>query len=74
HLDRLRIPIQIHQGRNDMRVTEAETARLVKKIRQRGIEVEYYVYDDEGHGFLRFSDQKRAYERVLAFLQRHSNR
>ena len=71
HVDRIRIPVQIHQGRHDQRVTEAETRRLVEKLRARGLPVEYYVYEHEGHGFLRFADQKQAYERVLAFVKKY---
>ena len=39
------------QGANDVRVVKEEADNIVASLRERGVEVEYLVADDEGHGF-----------------------
>ena len=46
--------------------------RLVQRLRSLGRTVEYFVYDDEGHGFNRFENERLAWQRLVDFLQRHS--
>jgi len=72
HLARIRIPLQIHQGANDSRVPRAQSDWLVERMRALGQSVEYFVYPDEGHGFTRRANEALAWERVVAFLRRHS--
>lgn len=71
HLARIRIPLQIHQGANDSRVPRAQSDWLVTRLRQLGLDVEYYVYADEGHGFTRVDNERDAYRRVVAFFERY---
>jgi len=70
HVDRIRIPLQIHQGANDSRVPRVQSDRLAESMRAMGKTVEYYVYPDEGHGFTRFENTRAAYQRLVAFLRR----
>lgn len=70
HVDRIRIPLQIHQGANDSRVPRVQSDRLVRSMRAMGHMVEYYVYPDEGHGFTRFGNERASYQRLVAFLRR----
>ena len=72
HVDRIRIPVQIHQGKNDFRVAKKQTDLLVERMKSAGLAVEYFVYEDEGHGFMRFSNEALAYGRMLEFLQHHA--
>jgi dipeptidyl aminopeptidase/acylaminoacyl peptidase len=72
HLDRLKIPLQVHQGANDRRVPKAQSDRLVERMRQLGLAPEYYVYPDEGHGFRHIDNKLSAFTRVLEFLARHN--
>lgn len=51
HADRIKCPLLIAQGANDPRVNKAESDQMVKALRSRGVEVEYIVKDNEGHGF-----------------------
>jgi dipeptidyl aminopeptidase/acylaminoacyl peptidase len=71
HVERIHTPLQIHQGKNDFRVPQWQTDLLVKKLKKLGREVEYYVYDDEGHGLMKFHNEEKAYERMVDFLDRH---
>ena len=74
HLDRIRIPLQVHQGANDQRVPRDQSDRLVNDMRKHGGEVEYFVYPDEGHGFSRLEDERASLERMVAFFRRYLHR
>ncbi len=50
-VDRIRTPLLVVQGANDVRVVKAESDAVVEALRARGVAVEYLVADDEGHGF-----------------------
>jgi dipeptidyl aminopeptidase/acylaminoacyl peptidase len=71
HVDRIRIPLQIHQGLNDRRVPKAQSDRMVEHMRRLGLSVEYHVYEDEGHGFSRFSNEQTAFNKISDFFDRH---
>ena len=70
HVERIRIPLQIHQGANDSRVPRAQSDWLVERLRSLGGTVEYFVYADEGHGFNRFENERLAWQRLVDFLKR----
>lgn len=72
HVDRIKIPLQIHQGANDSRVPRVQSDWLVQRLRELGRNVEYFIYDDEGHGFTRLDNEREAYERMVEFFRRHS--
>ncbi|WP_455233922.1 S9 family peptidase [Thiogranum longum] len=74
HVDRIEIPLQIHQGANDSRVPRTQSDRLVAHLRRRGQVVDYFVYHDEGHGFTRLENERTAWERVVRFLRRQQPR
>lgn len=68
-VDQIRTPLLVAQGANDVRVVQAESDNIVAALRARGVEVEYMVKTDEGHGFLNPENQidlHRATERFLA--------
>ncbi len=50
-LDEVRTPLLVAQGANDVRVVRAEADNVVEALSARGVQVEYLVADDEGHGF-----------------------
>ncbi|MEV6984758.1 prolyl oligopeptidase family serine peptidase [Sphaerisporangium sp. NPDC051017] len=50
-IDRVRTPLLVAQGANDVRVVKEESDNVVDALRARGVPVEYLVADDEGHGF-----------------------
>ncbi|MDN5749618.1 MAG: prolyl oligopeptidase family serine peptidase, partial [Pseudonocardia sp.] len=50
-IDRVRTPLLVAQGANDVRVVQAESDNIVTPLRARGVPVTYLVADDEGHGF-----------------------
>ncbi|KXP00757.1 peptidase [Tsukamurella pseudospumae] len=68
-VEKIRTPLLVVQGANDPRVVQAESDNLVEALRARGVEVEYMIKADEGHGFVNPEntiDMFRATERFLA--------
>jgi dipeptidyl aminopeptidase/acylaminoacyl peptidase len=59
------------QGANDPRVLQAESDEIVAAVRENGVPVEYVIFDDEGHGFLKKENQIEGYGKVLKFLDRY---
>lgn len=71
HADNIRVPLLIAQGANDPRVNKAESDQMVEALRQRGVEVEYMVKDDEGHGFHNQENRYDFYRAMERFLAKH---
>lgn len=71
HLDRLACPLLVIQGRNDPRVVEPESRDLVENLRDQGKEVEYLVFENEGHDVLKFENRVRCYNAITEFFERH---
>ncbi|MFG1792544.1 alpha/beta fold hydrolase [Nocardia sp. NPDC049149] len=69
--DDIRTPLLVAQGANDVRVVQAESDNLVKALRARGVEVEYLIKDDEGHGFLNPENAIDLYRAIDRFLAEH---
>jgi dipeptidyl aminopeptidase/acylaminoacyl peptidase len=71
HVDRIRAPLLIVHGANDPRVKQAESDQIVAALRARGVEVDYLLKEDEGHGFRNEENQFEFYARLESFLERH---
>lgn len=71
HAENIRVPLLIAQGANDPRVNKAESDQMVEALRSRGVEVEYMVKDDEGHGFHNEENRFDFYRAMERFLARH---
>ncbi|MFN7973561.1 MAG: S9 family peptidase [Acidobacteriota bacterium] len=67
----IKVPLLIAQGANDPRVKASESEQIVAALRSRGIEHEYMLFPDEGHGFEKASNRLRFYEAAEKFLARH---
>jgi dipeptidyl aminopeptidase/acylaminoacyl peptidase len=70
-VDQIRTPLMVIQGANDSRVVQAESDNLVEALRARGVEVEYMVKHDEGHGFLNPENLIDMYQAIDRFLAEH---
>lgn len=71
HVDRIRIPLLIAQGANDPRVKRSESEQIVAALRDKGIDHEYLLFPDEGHGFAKPENRLRFYAAAERFLARH---
>jgi Tol biopolymer transport system component len=74
HARNIRRPLLVVQGANDPRVLQVESDELVAAARANNVPVEYIVFPDEGHGFLRKENRVRASEAYLNFLNQHLRR
>jgi dipeptidyl aminopeptidase/acylaminoacyl peptidase len=59
------------QGANDPRVLQVESDEIVAAVRENGVPVEYIIFEDEGHGFLKKENQIEGYGKILEFLDKH---
>lgn len=71
YVERVRAPLLVLQGANDPRVVKPESDQMVEKLRGLGREVEYTVFEDEGHDFSKRGNQLRAYRLISEFLFKH---
>ncbi|HEX3394835.1 MAG TPA: S9 family peptidase [Acidimicrobiales bacterium] len=69
--DQIRIPLLIAQGANDPRVKQAEAEQIVAALTAKGIEHEYLLYPDEGHGFAKPENRLSFYAAAERFLAHH---
>jgi dipeptidyl aminopeptidase/acylaminoacyl peptidase len=67
----IRIPLLIAQGANDPRVKQAESEQIVAALAAAGIEHEYMLFPDEGHGFAKPENRLKFYAAAERFLARH---
>jgi dipeptidyl aminopeptidase/acylaminoacyl peptidase len=71
HADKITKPLIVLQGANDPRVLKVESDEIVEAVRNNGVPVEYVVFDDEGHGFMKKENEQKGYEAILEFLNKH---
>jgi dipeptidyl aminopeptidase/acylaminoacyl peptidase len=71
HADKIKAPLLVAQGARDPRVNKAESDQIVEALRRRGVEVEYMVKENEGHGFRNEENQFEFYEAMERFLAKH---
>lgn len=71
HVDKIKAPLFIAQGRMDPRVNVNESDQMVEALKKRGIEVPYMVKDNEGHGFRNEENRFEFYEAMEEFLRKH---
>jgi dipeptidyl aminopeptidase/acylaminoacyl peptidase len=67
----IKTPLLIAQGANDPRVKQAESEQIVAAMRDAGIDYEYILFPDEGHGFAKPENRLRFYAAAERFLARH---
>ena len=68
HTDKVTKPLIVLQGSQDPRVLQAESDEIVAGVRKNGVPVEYVLFEDEGHGFVKKENQITAYSKILEFL------
>ena len=67
----IRIPLLIAQGANDPRVKQAESEQIVAALTEAGIDHEYMLFPDEGHGFAKPENRIKFYTVAEKFLARY---
>lgn len=71
YIDQLSCPMLVIQGKNDPRVWEIESRELVEELKGMGKEVDYLMFEDEGHDVLKFDNRVRCYNDITNFFKTH---
>ena len=71
HADQITKPLMVLQGANDPRVLKVESDEIVAAVEANGVPVEYVVFEDEGHGFVKKENQIEAWGQILMFLDKY---
>lgn len=71
HVDKIVTPLFVAQGANDPRVNKAESDQIVEALKKRGVQVDYMVKDDEGHGFTNEENLIDFYNTMIKFLDKY---
>ncbi|MCC5450811.1 prolyl oligopeptidase family serine peptidase [Rheinheimera sp. UJ51] len=71
HGNKVKKPVLVVQGANDPRVLQIKSDEMVTAIRENGVPVEYVLFPDEGHGFLKKANRITAQNAYLNFLRQY---
>lgn len=71
YVENVQTPLLVIQGATDPRVVKGESDQLVERLESLGREVEYVVFEDEGHGFTKRPNELKAYRLAAEWLERH---
>lgn len=66
-VDRIRTPLLVLQGTDDMVVPRAQADELVEALARNGVPHAYLLFEGEGHGFRRAENRRRSLEAELSF-------
>ncbi len=70
-LHQLACPMLVIQGANDPRVVESESSDLVAELRGQGKEIDYLVFENEGHDVIKYENKVRCYNQIVEFFCAH---
>ena len=71
NVHKIKAPLLIAQGANDPRVNKAESDQMVQALKARGINVEYIIKDNEGHGFSNQENRFELYRAIEIFFEKY---
>lgn len=71
HAKNIKNPVMVLQGANDPRVLQIESDEMVQEARDAGAYVEYVLFEDAGHGFIKKEQQIEGNEKILTFLENY---
>ena len=71
HISDISCPLLVIQGQNDPRVIERESRDVVDQLRGLGRDVDYLVFEDEGHDVLKLGNRVRCYDAIVGFFEQH---
>ncbi|MCX6958374.1 MAG: S9 family peptidase [Verrucomicrobiae bacterium] len=71
-VDKIKVPLFIAYGANDVRVNRIQSDKLIKALQDQGKLAEPPLFkEDEGHGFRNFNNAADFNQRCLAFLKKY---
>lgn len=71
YIQQLQCPLLVVQGKNDPRVWEIESRELVEDLHKLGKQVDYLMFEDEGHDILKYENRVRCYNTITNFFSTH---
>ena len=71
HIADISCPLLVIQGQNDPRVVERESRDVVEQLRGLGRDVDYLVFEDEGHDVLKLANRVQCYDTIVGFFAQH---
>lgn len=71
YLKNFHAPMLIVQGKNDPRVILQESKDVVNDLRANNVDVEFLVFQDEGHDVLKFRNKVMCYNKIVDFFKKH---
>ena len=71
HIEQITAPMLVIQGKNDPRVIEQESRDLVEYLRSIGKEVDYLMFENEGHDVLKYENRVTCYNGITDFFKRY---
>jgi pimeloyl-ACP methyl ester carboxylesterase len=71
YMQQIRCPLLVIQGKNDPRVIERESRDVVEQLMASGKQVDYLVFEDEGHDVLKYANRVTCYTAIAEFFTRH---
>ncbi len=71
YIDSITCPLLVVQGKNDPRVVEPESHDLVEHMRQAGKQVEYLMFENEGHDVLKYENRIKCYTEITEFFKKY---
>jgi dipeptidyl aminopeptidase/acylaminoacyl peptidase len=66
--ENLACPMLVIQGKNDPRVIEQESRELVEALQAMGKQVDYLMFEDEGHDVIKYENRVTVYNRMTDFF------
>ncbi len=70
YIQQIACPLLVIQGANDPRVTERESRDVVEQLQAAGKQVEYLMFEDEGHDVLKFQNRVTCYNAITDFFKK----
>ena len=70
HADQIVNPVMVLQGATDPRVLQIESDEMVANMEDNNVDVEYVLFEDEGHGFRKKENQIEGWSKILSFLDK----
>ncbi|MEM4753498.1 S9 family peptidase [Pyrobaculum sp.] len=71
HVDKIRAPLMVVHGANDIRVPVYEAEQLVQRLRELGREAKALILPDEGHVITKVENRVKVYTEVIKFILQH---
>jgi len=71
YISNISFPMLVIQGKNDPRVVEQESRELVEQLNSDGKQIDYLVFENEGHDVLKYENRVTCYDSITDFFIAH---